>query len=180
MEAIADRTLEDLPRVYTGVASCHRNEEGVGGGFSRLNTFTMREIVFVGSPAFVDSGRMEAISQLQAMISDWGLAGEFVSATDPFFGDGGAAKRGFQSLMGKKYELRLHIPWSGESISVASFNMHDTTLTEPFGIQGESDELVASSCVGYGLERFALAICSQFGIEVDDWPETLRPIESSD
>ena len=53
------------------------------------------------------------------------------------------------------------------------FCLHGTAFTHPFDISMKESEAV-TGCIGYGLERFVLAFLSQYGENVETWPEVIR------
>ncbi len=159
---------------YTAIASCHRNESRNISGLSRLQTFTMREIIFFGAVDYVESCRNEILAHFQSYLVALGLKFRVVTASDPFFTSGAEAKRVYQSVLALKYEIQAYLPHSDSWISVASFNNHQQALVSPYRISFESDAELHSGCVGYGYERLAYAMYSQFGCEESSWPKALN------
>ncbi len=158
--------------MITSVGKCHRFEGPSAVDLSRTHVFNMREIVLFGSTAWVHKQRIAIKTFSEALFTNWGLAFEVETATDPFFPAGSQKKRNFQAINQTKFEIKLVIPHQSASISAVSVNNHMNTLTEAYNITGEQS--VISSCVGFGLERLAYAILSQFGTEASQWPKSLR------
>lgn len=158
--------------MITSVGKCHRFEGPSAVDLSRTHVFNMREIVLFGSTAWVHKQRIAIKTYSEALFSKWGLAFEVETATDPFFPAGSQKKRNFQAMNQTKFEIKLVIPHQSASISAVSVNNHMNTLTDAYNITGEQN--VISSCVGFGLERLAFAILSQFGIDPGQWPNSLR------
>jgi len=73
-----------------------------------------------------------------------------------------------------KYELQMYIPNSQSWISVASFNFHLDTLTDSYKIKDIDEEKLYSSCIGYGYERIIYGFYSQFGHDIEMWPDNLK------
>ena len=121
---------------YTAMASCHRHESRNIKGLSRLQTFTMREIVFFGTADYVETCRKEILSHCQSYLIVLGLKFRVVTASDPFFTTGAEAKRIFQTALELKYEIQAYLPHSKSWISVGSFNNHQRSLVVPYRIPG--------------------------------------------
>lgn len=140
----------------------------------RLWDFTIREIVFLGEYEYVVKCRKEMMEAAFALIDEVGLFGHCETASDPFFFDESANERTiFQKYLQSKYELRLNVD-EERTISVASFNFHDTFFSENFDIRFNDDNLIKTGCTGFGLERLAYVFICQYGIDVDNWPEKVR------
>ena len=105
--------------------------------------------------------------------TSWGLHCTFETANDMFFTDDFSVKASFQRQQEAKRELRMLIPQESRSISVFSSNFHSNTFGKAFHIIA-GGRPAASACVGWGYERMAYAIFSQFGLDPALWPEALR------
>ena len=116
-ESLRDQEIEQDELILTAVAMCHRNEGVNIKPLSRLQTFTMREIVFFGK-----------------------------------------------------------LPNDEQWISCASFNNHQKTLVNSYGLKREGFNNLTSGCVGYGLERMAFTLFAQFGCDLTLWPQPLRKL----
>lgn len=165
--------LDPPGRSVTATLGCHRYEGANHRSLSRLRAFTMREVVWLGHPDYVVESRHKAEDLIVQWARDWELAGTFETANDSFFTADYAVKASFQRQQHAKKELRLDIPAEGQSISVFSSNFHGTTFGKAFNIS-LGDRPVTSGCVGWGYERWAYAIFSQFGFDSNLWPLKLR------
>lgn len=161
------------PRAITAIGKCFRYESGNLQTLERLWDFTMREIIFVGPGEFVLDQRQKAIAETVALFDEWGLAYEIKSATDPFFIEDYASQTMFQSAFELKYEVRAALPYKQDLLAVGSFNYHQDFFGRAFDISGESGEALHTSCVGFGLERLALAFLAQYGLDSKRWPEAI-------
>lgn len=179
-EALGGERLGEKTAIYTGTAHCNRNEGFIEDSLARLQSFTMRELVFIGTASEVERIRYEIIQHAQDCVRSWDLTARLATASDPFFATTDQSKRGYQSLMQLKYEMQFKIPFSDQWISCMSFNNHQRTLVAAYDIVGEGGEDTASGCVGYGLERLAFAICSQYGTDVSRWPEPLADMVAAE
>jgi seryl-tRNA synthetase len=141
---------------------------------SHLWEFTMREVVFFGSPAFTRERRdawKQCILDLSVRL---GLAADVVAASDPFFGAETRGKRLLQQVKELKHELRVRRP-SGKDMPLASFNLHERFFTSKFDITIKSGDTLHSGCVAFGLERWCMAMIEKHGVE-----EALRLVENVD
>jgi seryl-tRNA synthetase len=160
-------------RAVTTMVNCHRYEAGNLTTMSRLRSFHMREVVWVGHPEFVKNSRIEADRILLQWAKDWEIDCTFENANDMFFTDDYAVKASFQRQQEAKRELRLRIPFENRSISCSSSNFHAATFGKAFDIQVDGRH-ATSACMGWGCERWLYAIFSQFGLDEATWPGGLR------
>ena len=73
------------------------------------------------------------------------------------------AKTIFQTSMNTKYEAQVWIPYKKDWLAITSFNNHMDVLTKKYNISFKNSNNIFSGCVGYGLERIAYSIISQYG-----------------
>ncbi len=172
-EGMENWQLEPPGRCTTMAVSCHRFEGTNHRTMSRLRAFTQRDVVWVGHPPFVMDGRAKAEEMIVQWAKEWNLVGSFETANDMFFTKDYAIKASFQRQQQAKKELRLLIPAEKQSISVFSSNFHAATFGKAFNITLDGRP-ATSACVGWGYERWVYAIFSQFGFDVNKWPEALR------
>jgi len=156
--------------IYTAVSACNRYESHNVDGLTRLQNFTMREIIFFGCSEDVEIIRKRILDHCRSTLVNWGISFRIVTASDPFFSGPADSKRIFQSVMEVKYEVQAYLPHSDSWVSIASFNNHLQSLVGHYEIDIEGDNPLFSGCVGYGYERLAYAICSQYGLDRRDWP----------
>lgn len=171
-EGLRGERIPSSEMCVTAVGSCHRHEGPATHGLDRLQTFTLREIVTIGTGERVQAVRDTLVQEALGFAERLGLRTRVVTATDPFFVGGLQRKRSFQSMMKLKYELEAWLPWANRWVAVASFNYHQSSLVDAYDIRGAGS--LHSMCVGYGLERWALALCSAHGPERRAWPVELR------
>jgi seryl-tRNA synthetase len=156
-------------RSITALGKCFRYESSALEGLERLWDFSMREVVFVGSPEFVRKRRDRCIELAGDLLDRLGLGFEIATATDPFFVDSYAVQAAFQQGFELKHELLADLPYSGRQLAVGSVNFHQDFFGRSFGIKalGEHAE---TACIGIGLERLAIAIVAQHGPDPTGWP----------
>ncbi|MFE1228314.1 hypothetical protein [Streptomyces sp. NPDC058745] len=170
----ADGPLPAPSTVVTARGKSFRHESRYRRSLERLWDFTIREIVFLGTPEFVLGARARVMERSYALMESLGLGGRCEVAGDPFFLNEATASRAWsQRLLQLKYELRL--PLDGErDVAVASFNYHERLFGSSFGIRDEAGDPVYSGCVGFGLERLAYAFLCRHGVDPAGWPEAVR------
>lgn len=178
-QAHEGHTLDASGATITTVGRCYRYESKNLTGLERLWDFGMREIVFMGTAARVASLRRAAMDAVMDQLERWDLEGFIETANDPFFPTTYASKRYFQMNGDLKFELRLPVePGNGapRAIAAASFNVHESFFGNAFKISTAEGEPACTSCVGWGLERWVLALFAQHGFDPADWPESLRGV----
>jgi seryl-tRNA synthetase len=57
-----------------------------------------------------------------------------------------------------------------------SFNYHQDHFGTLWGIETANGETAHTACVGFGMERIALALFAHHGFDVDAWPKSLRAV----
>jgi hypothetical protein len=148
--------------LWTCAGTCGRNEKETKAG--RLRIFRMREIVLLGSAAWVREARGRWMQAIASFAQSLGLQVELAPASDPFFGTGDARGRKLvQQLKELKMEMRTRV---GEStgLAIASFNLHETFFAHRFQLHLLDGTEAYTGCVAFGLERWAMAMISQLGL----------------
>jgi seryl-tRNA synthetase len=153
---------------------CSRNEPQGYGSLQRLKNFTMREIIFIGEREFVLRQRQKMLDATRQLMKSLDMAGKIQSAHDPFFTNDAAYKAVFQESFRLKYEWLAYLPFNTQHLAICSVNLHNDSFGKAFGIRSASGEVAQSACVGFGLERWAYAVLSQFGLDRRAWPEAVR------
>lgn len=151
---------------------CFRNE--VSADPARMQMFRMREFVCIGKPDDVQSFRERWMERGQAFGDMLMLPGRIEVATDQFFGRAGTVLSSSQRDLGLKYEFVLPIAWHEKSTACMSFNYHQDHFGELWDISCADGTRAHSACVGFGLERIALALFRHHGFDVAAWPQRVR------
>ena len=172
-EGMEGWTVEPPGRCVTATLACHRYEGANHRTLSRLRAFTMREVVFIGQPRFVIEARARGEELIIQWAKDWELGCLFETANDMFFTQDYSVKASFQRLQQAKKELRLQVPFEGQSLSVFSSNFHAVTFGKAFSISVKGRP-ATTGCLAWGYERWVYAIFSQFGFDPAAWPAKLR------
>jgi len=140
---------------------------------ARLQMFHQREIVRIAEPdtvaAWRDAWRDRAVALLRAV----GLQADFAIAVDPFFGRGGRMMARSQRAQELKFEIMVLIA-GPEPTAVASFNYHQEHFASVHGLVMEDGLGAHTACLGFGLERVALALLATHGLDLERWPEDVR------
>lgn len=144
----------------TALGKCYRNEYILEDNLERLNEFSMREIIMIGTESQVLSFRNHIMEKTKELAMQLGLEGQIKVASDPFFTSKNIDNIFFQKLYELKYEIDLNVA-SDHDITVGSFNLHGRHFTDAFQISGDAE--LQSGCCAYGLERWAYAYFSQYG-----------------
>jgi seryl-tRNA synthetase len=150
---------------------CYRHEPSPDP--ARFQAFRMHEWVVVGSPETASAQRERWVAGGCEVLEAVGLPVQSVVANDPFFGRGGRILAAGQRDEGLKFELVTAVA-DGEPVAVASCNRHLDHFGTNFGISLPSGSPAHSACVGFGLERVALALLAKHGFDVDSWPPAVR------
>ena len=151
---------------------CFRHEPAIDP--ARMQAFRMHEYVLVGTPEEANQHRDSWIDHGLAVLRELGLDATPVAANDPFFGRAGQMLATNQLTENLKTELT--VPLYGdltEVTAVVSSNCHRDHFGETFDIKTSDGAVAHSACVGFGMERIALAMFRSHGLDRDDWPTSV-------
>lgn len=166
------RDLEN--HYYSTVNRVFRNEHSPTNQLDRLTNFTVRDIMFVGTEAFVLEARQKMIERLSEFLVSLGINAKIETANDPFFANESAMKSVFQNAHRLKYELLAYIPHLDKEIATGSINLHTDFFGKSFDIQDAGGSVAHSGCIGVGMERMTYAMFCQHGANLEDWPRSVR------
>lgn len=152
---------------------CFRHEPAVDP--ARMQAFRQHEYVIVGTPQQAEAHRdlwvrlgLEVLAELQ-------LEATAVAANDPFFGRAGRILAVNQLDENLKTELTVRLYGDlDEGTAVVSSNCHRDHFGLTFGLSTATGEVAHSACVGFGMERIALALIRTHGVDPASWPSTVR------
>lgn len=150
---------------------CFRHEPSLDP--ARMQAFRQHELVFVGEPELADAHRDRWVERGQQVCAALALPAEAVVATDPFFGRVGKVLAAAQRDGALKIELQVPVALT-EPTAVVSSNGHRDHFGHAFDIQTADGEVAHSACVGFGLERLALALLATHGLAPQAWPPPVR------
>ena len=143
----------------------------------RMQSFRMRELVFVGTPEGAQSHRDTYLDHALAVLRSLGLAVDAVPANDPFFGRAGRMLVSEQLRENLKIEMVVPIYGDlAEPTAIGSANCQREHLTAAFGILTADGEQAHGACVAFGTERVTLALLRTHGLDVEAWPTDVRAL----
>jgi seryl-tRNA synthetase len=143
---------------------------------ARLQIFRMREFVRLGTCEQALAHRDFWLRTGADMLGALGLDVRAVPANDPFFGRGGRLLAATQKEQQLKYELVVPVASAAKPTAVCSCNWHRDHFGHAFGIQTADGRPAHSACVGFGLERIALALFRKHGFTPDRWPASVKQV----
>jgi seryl-tRNA synthetase len=141
---------------------------------ARMQMFRQREFVRIGSPAEATAHRDRWLDMGVSILRALDLDVEPVVASDPFFADGARIMKATQREQTLKHELVCPINSAEHPTAVASTNYHLDHFGESFGITTSDGRTAHSACIGFGLERVALALFRTHGLRPAEWPSLVR------
>lgn len=159
----------DQPRTHHVSARCFRQEATSETG--RLRSFRMVEFVTAGDAEHCVQWRDHRLEQVAGWLESLELKVSVEDADDPFFGSGRKLYQAAQRRQRLKFELRVAVD-DGIVQAVGSANCHKDHFGGAFAITAD-DAPAHTACVGFGLERIALALIHAHGAQLEDWPATV-------
>jgi seryl-tRNA synthetase len=141
---------------------------------TRMQLFRMREYVRFGTPEQVSEFRTTWLERGQQMMAELGVPLHIDVANDPFFGRVGQMLANNQREQGLKFELLIPINSVESPTACLSFNYHQDHFGKTWGIETPDGAIAHTACVGFGMERVALALFKHHGMDVEKWPAAVR------
>jgi seryl-tRNA synthetase len=151
--------------------ACFRHEPSADP--ARLQSFRMHELVRIGARDEVLEWHASWMERGGQTLSSVGLVTEIVPASDPFFGRGGRMLAANQREQNLKFERVFPIA-AERPTPIMSVNYHQDHFALDFGIRTSDDLVAHSACLGFGLERVALALFREHGLDTETWPEDVQ------
>lgn len=165
-------TLPPLGSRFEVQGFCFRHEPSVDP--ARMQSFRQHEFVFVGEPENAQAHRDEWLARGAEILAGLGLEVEVVLANDPFFGRAGRMLAANQKETALKFEIVATVADEEHPTPITSANYHLDHFGLPFGIRTAGGETAHSACIGFGLERIALALLCRHGLDPASWPGDVR------
>lgn len=151
------------PLHVTTVNTCFRRESAYVP-LRRQWSFTMREVVCLGSAEETAAFRDRARDAAGMLCELAGLPVTWLPATDPFF----------RPRENPKYLLQKISPVKHEAVygdlAIASVNLHHDHFGGAFGITRDG-EPARSACLAFGIERWLFAVTDRHGADPASWPD---------
>jgi seryl-tRNA synthetase len=141
---------------------------------ARLRMFRQREYVRLGTPEQALAHRDWWLSLAAELLRELAIDVDAVVASDPFFGRSRRIMAASQREQTLKYELVSPIASIDHRTAVASCNYHLDHFGRAFDIRTPDGAFAHSACVGFGLERVALALFKAHGLDPAAWPDGVR------
>ena len=170
---LADSTVPEDGVIATAMGNCFRYESSNMASLERLWNFTMREIIFVGTEAFVKDGLDRAQMRMNEILDEMEMAYRIETANDPFFIGSYRDQAAYQSAFELKFEVRVVLPYKGDTLAAGSYNRHREFFGRSLNIKLPDGEFAETGCVGFGCERLAFAFVAQHGPDPANWPKAV-------
>jgi hypothetical protein len=138
------------PQWITVRGTCFRAERSFQP-LVRQPSFSMREIVHLGTAESVEAFLREGRERAMRLAGQWGLALSVETATDPFFDPARSPKY----LHAKLFPTKQELIYGGTALG--SLNNHRNFFGEAFEISLDGQP-VHTACIAFGLERWLHAI----------------------
>jgi seryl-tRNA synthetase len=165
-------TLPPSGRLVDVMSYCFRHEPSEDAG--RMQMFRMHEQVRAGDPQTVTGWRDSWVPRVESFTEALGLDARLEVASDPFFGRGGKLLAVSQRDQRLKLEVVAFITSDECPTAIISLNYHQDHFGEAFGIKTADGAVAHTSCVGFGLERMALALYRRHGFDRARWTPAVR------
>jgi len=140
----------------------------------RLQSFRMREYVFIGAPELVDAFRRRWLTWAPDFAARLGLTHRIDQASDAFFGRGGKLMAMSQIEQALKFELLVPVRSAEQPTACMSFNYHRDHFGNVWNLCDAQGRVMHTACVAFGKDRLALALFAAHGLELASWPAAVR------
>jgi len=158
--------------IFDVAADCFRREPS--RSLDRLQSFRMREYVRIGSPEEITAFREGWMQRARGLADQLALPYTVDVANDPFFGRVGQIMAVSQLQQSLKFELLIPYHRTAKPTACMSFNYHREHFGQVWGIQDSRDELAHTGCVAFGMDRLAVALFANHGVDPERWPASAR------
>jgi seryl-tRNA synthetase len=165
-------TLPEGGRLITMTNWVYRHEPSPEP--TRMQSFRVREFVRAGVPDDVVAWRDRWLARGVEILQGLGLPAEADVAADPFFGRAGRILADGQKAQKLKFEVVVPVISADKPTALCSFNYHQDHFGSVFGINQASGEVAHTACLGFGLERVAMALFCHHGFVPAEWPKDVR------
>ena len=140
----------------------------------RLQSFRMREFVMIGAPQEIIEFRERWLARAPAIAADLELPHSIDVANDPFFGRVGQVMAVSQRQQALKFELLIPYHASAKPTACMSFNYHREHFGNVWEMMDHRGEPAHTSCVAFGIDRLAVALFANHGVDLGCWPAAPR------
>jgi seryl-tRNA synthetase len=143
---------------------------------ARMQIFRQREFVRLGTPEQALEHRDYWLKLGTEILNDVGLDVQAEVANDPFFGRGAKIMAATQKEQVLKFELVYPVATTEKLTAITSCNCHLDHFGKTFDIRTADGQPAHTACIGFGLERIALALFTKHGMQRDRWPTDVRDV----
>jgi seryl-tRNA synthetase len=143
---------------------------------ARMQIFRQREFVRLGTPEQALAHRNYWLERGEEILRSVGLDVKPEIANDPFFGRGGKLMSATQKEQTLKFELMAPVASKEKLTAITSCNYHLDHFGHAFNIKTADGKVAHSACIGFGLERIALALFRVHGFDPDRWPQDVKQV----
>ncbi len=164
--------VPDDGHLYDLTSYCFRHEPSRDP--ARMQFFRMREYVRMGTQAQVLAFREAWLDRGKKLMKGLDLPVKIDVANDPFFGRKGRILASGQREQALKFELLVPVNSTEAPTACLSFNYHQKHFGETWGLRLVNGDIAHTACVGFGMERIALALFVHHGLDVQQWPSKVR------
>lgn len=161
-------------RLIDVMSYCFRREPSEDPG--RMQMFRMHEHVRATDAAGAVAWRDMWIGRGESFTERLGLDARTDVAADPFFGRGGKLLAENQRDQRLKLEIAAPVANDDGPTAIISLNCHQDHFGLAFGIRTADGGVAHTACVGFGLERIALALYRRHGFDRAAWPTAAREV----
>jgi seryl-tRNA synthetase len=165
-------TLPAGGRLVDVMSYCFRHEPSDDAG--RMQMFRMHEHVRLTDAASAIAWRDMWVGRAERLTATLGLNARLEVASDPFFGRGGKLLAETQRDQRLKLEILTPIANDVQPTAIISLNYHQDHFGGVFGIRAAGGAVAHTACVGFGLERIALALYWRHGFDRARWSTSAR------
>jgi seryl-tRNA synthetase len=158
--------------IFDVAADCFRHEPS--RSLDRLQSFRMREYVRIGTPAEIMAFRQQWMERAEGLAAQLALPCKLDVANDPFFGKVGQMMAVSQRQNALKFELLIPYYEGARPTACMSFNCHLEHFGEVWGIHDHAGSVAHTGCVAFGMDRLAVALFANHGVDVARWPASAR------
>src|SRR5580700_1517621 len=158
--------------IFDVAADCFRREPS--RSLDRLQSFRMREYVRIGSPEEITAFREAWMARARQLADALALPYTVDVANDPFFGRVGQVMAVSQLQQALKFELLIPYYAGAKPTACMSFNYHREHFGKVWDILDSRNELAHTGCVAFGMDRLAVALFANHGLDVAKWPASAR------
>ncbi|MGA2129956.1 MAG: amino acid--[acyl-carrier-protein] ligase [Xanthobacteraceae bacterium] len=151
---------------------CFRHESSYEAG--RFQSFRMREYVCIGSPEHVVAFRRDWMERARELAELLAVPYQIASASDPFFGRAGKLMAVNQVEQELKFELLIPVNSQQNPTACMSFNYHRDHFGTIWNMETAASNAAHTACVAFGMDRLALALFATHGIDLQQWPGSVR------